>query len=284
MTINRVKSIVREVDFNKAIHSAILSNKVTESATITNAWAWNDTYKAAHINVDAAKKGTAEIPLNYLKIGDIVTFKCEVMNISGVKARLALDRSTTDITGTGGSLVQTQSSKTGVFEWMEFKTIIYQDAYYRMTVGLFSADAGEIYIRNCTAEIESAVNLNQNFKTYQRSFKHFTLQVASGVTGVYTINPASTMDDATITVDSTLKCIYIDYIEPFTYTAKNPMVIISQDATTNSKLYEFKNRTTSSTRARIEVWDKATNTLIDPATVTGLVYSHIFVTGYENID
>ena len=61
MGVNRIKSSVREVDFNKTIHSAILSNKVTESTPIAiNSWAWNDTYKAAHINVDATAKGTAE--------------------------------------------------------------------------------------------------------------------------------------------------------------------------------------------------------------------------------
>lgn len=283
MTVNRIKSIVTETDFNNTIYSHILANKVTETPTITNAWAWSDTYKSAHISVDATKKGTAEIPLHFLKIGDIVTLRCEVMNISGTKAKLALDRSLTDVTGAGGSLFQIQSSKTGVFETMEFKAIIYQDGYYRMTAGLFTADAGEFYLRNCVAEIESVVNLNQTFQSYRRSFKHFTLQVASGVTGVFTLNAASTYDGATISIDSALKCIYIDYAEPFTHTAKNPMVILSQDGTVNSKLYEFKNRTSTTTRARIEVFDKATNTLIDPATVTGLVYFHVFVTGYDNI-
>lgn len=283
MTVNRIKSIVTESDYKNTIHAHILSNKVAEAPTITNAWAWSDIYKATHIAVDTTKKGTAEIPLNYLKIGDIVTLRCEVMNVSGVKARLALDRSLTDPTGSGGSLFQTQSSKSGVFETMEFKAIIYQDGYYRMTAGLFTADAGEFYVRNCVAEIESVVNLDQMFQSYKRSFKHFTLQVASGVTGIFTINPASTYDGATVTIDSALKCIYIDYAEPFTHTAKNPMVILSQDGTVNSKLYEFKNRTSTPARARIEVFDKATNALVDPATVTGLVYAHIIVTGFDNI-
>lgn len=284
MTVNRFKSITLENDFNNTIHTQILANKVSEDSVVVNSWAWNDAYKAAHISVDATRKGTTEIALGYLKIGDLVTLRCEVMNVSGVRAKLALDRSLTDPTGAGGSLFQTQSSKNGVFESMEFKAVIYQDGYYRMTAGLFTADAGEFYVRNCVAEVESVVNLNQKYITYERSFKHFTLQVAAGATGVFTVNAASTYDSAVVTIDSTTRSIYVDYQKPFTHTAKNPLVILSQDGTGNSSLYEFKNRTSSPTRARIEVFNKVTNTLIDPATITGLVYCHILVTGYDNIN
>lgn len=147
--MGRLKSIVTETDF-QAFASATLG-KVTDGTTIAaNSWSWNATYKAAHVNDSSASptKGCFTLPLGFLKMGDRVTFTCEFYNVSGVKGKIALDKS-------AGNAFIIQGVDSGRFENLGTTFIIEQDEDYTVVFGVFTADIGEYYVRNCTVNIES---------------------------------------------------------------------------------------------------------------------------------
>lgn len=145
----RFRSIVTESDFSQYADPSFKNNKVAEAPTIAaNSWAWNDTYKAAHVN-DVSVKGSFSIPIGFLKMGDVITLSCEFMNVSGVKGKIAVDGIPT------GNAFTFQSEKSGSFEYLETSFIIQEDKSYNALFGIFTADVGEYYVRNCTIKIDS---------------------------------------------------------------------------------------------------------------------------------
>src|SRR5690554_3114407 len=107
-------------DFLHYVHSTFKNSFIGDDAdTIPDdASSYNDTYKAFRINdASTTKKGSLQIYVGELAIGDKIDVSLEVMNISGTKAKLSIDYVPTPYSeGVLQNLLTLQSKKNGEFE------------------------------------------------------------------------------------------------------------------------------------------------------------------------
>lgn len=127
-----------------------------------NATAWNENYKAFRVN-DAAStsKGSINIPLGYVKAGDIIEVECEVMNVSGVKSKIAVDSYSNGDYAVGfGNIGIKQSLFNNNFEILKNKFIVPTSCYAMVAIGVYTVDIGDYYIRNIKIKTENDKNTN----------------------------------------------------------------------------------------------------------------------------
>lgn len=269
-------SIVTEKDYD--LFAPYGFTKTTESASLAaNTYAYNTTYKAAHLNdAGADKKGSFSIPVGYAQKGDFIKVSAEVMSVSGVRPKIALDRSLTSVTGTGsGNSFITQGEKVGEFEKIEIEYLCEYDAYYSALFGLFTADVGEYYVKNCYVEV------NTRFDTQPKRYKQgFRTYVILGNSGTYSVQTNFADDTATLTVDSVNKEIVLTHGKAFSGT-KAGVGVMSESSSGVSPSYRVMLQSFSLTGCKIKVYDVATNTLQDPALISGQLWFTLLFSGAD---
>lgn len=261
-----------EKNFQDFLNNGIKANKVAEATTIAaNSWAWNNTYKACHINgTSAGVKETIEMPLGYFKVGDIINLSAEFMNISGVKGKIALDYAG-DVSG-NAFIVQT--ALTNEFENLGVTHAVKYEGYYTALFGIFTADIGEFYVRNCVARCESSYL--EDSSPYKQTAKAFTIKT-TGI-GVFAKDVAFGMDDCTITVNASY--LVLNFSKPFTYYFTKPIVTIGKDVT--SRNYNITTSSATNNTITIQLWDSAGN-LVDHTQIVAGIYFSIIAVGYDLI-
>lgn len=270
--------MITENDFQKFAPPAL--TKVPEATTIAgNSYAWNDDLRAVHINdTSATVFGGFRRQLGFLKAGDVITVSFEAMYISGVPPKTALDYSLTDTFGTGSGTINYYASSGNVdigFEKIEYTYTITKDAYYSVPFGTFTGDTGECYIRNCVVKCETSYSTEP--KSVKQGFRTYYVEVLSGEFNVLT---SSSNDFATLTVDSTNKKIDLTHEKPFKSGLGLPF--IQENSVYGSPNYIFRSRSHTINGCIIEVYDFATNTKIDPSTVTDSVYFQMLFSGLDS--
>ena len=272
----RLKSIITENDF---VAYAPLLTKVAEAITIPNdSYAWNNTLKAIHVNdASASKFGGFRLSIGFLKVGDVVTVHCEVMNVSGVKAKLAFDYNTTNVNGSGEGTYNLYSSTNdgGSFETIDFTYIITKDAYYSIPFGIFTGDIGEYYIRNCWVECDT--KYSQEPKNYKNGFRNYHIQFAYGD---FLIPDYHTFDKATIVEDSANKKLILTHARPFA--AKIGLPFIQSEV--DSKAYRFRVSNIAANGCDIIIYDRTTDAPIDPTTLSGTFWFSVMFSGFDNVN
>lgn len=248
-------------DFTTFVNSPFSNSIVDDGSTIPGgSCAFSNTYKAFRIN-DAlvSTKGTLNIPIGYLNIGDKIDISMEVMNVTGTKAKLAIDYFTSvDYSSQDANLFILQSEKNGEFEKLGGSFVSMKDLYAKVVIGTFTADIGDFYVRNVEIKVTTS---NSNNLKYTQTRRMYNLNgSASGII----VNNAYSDDKCTITVDSTNKQIILTHDKPFTYN-KNGISFANVSATYPN--YIARTRAESPSSFIIRIYDSA-NTLIDPATLT----------------
>jgi hypothetical protein len=237
------------------------TNIVTDDVTIAdNSVAFNDTYKALRINdASAANKGALEIPIGFLNIGDRINIEVEVMNVSGVKAKIAIDLfNTIDMTDVSyPNLGIVQSEKTGEFETLCANFISTKNMYGRLAVGVFTGDIGDIYIRNIKVTVSSA---NEKPKFVERIKSYTLVGSASGFK-----NDANYSDEK-CTVDVTSTQITVTHDKPFPTAAKKGNAFGNICARSEFGKYIAKFRGEAVDKFIIEIYDTTTGNIVDPTT------------------
>lgn len=144
-------------DFLQYLHSTFKNSFIGDDAeTIPeNSCSYNDTFKAFRINdASTTKKGSLQIYVGKLAVGDKIDVSLEVMNISGTKAKLAIDYVPAPYSeGVLQALLILQSEKNGEFEKLGGSFVSTQDGYVSVVLGTFMEDIGDFYIRNVNLKI-----------------------------------------------------------------------------------------------------------------------------------
>lgn len=148
-------TLTKADDFLKYLHPEFPRNFVEDGETIPeNSCSYSDTFKAFRINdASSALKGSLHIYLGELSIGDKVDINVEVMNISGVKAKIAIDYLSSPTGNLLENLFILQSKKTGEFERIGGSFLITRNGHAMAVIGVFTADIGDFYIRNVNLKI-----------------------------------------------------------------------------------------------------------------------------------
>ena len=239
--------------------------ETAEGATIpADTYAWSSAYKALRIN-DVTKKGAISVG-NFpkLKIGDTVKINAEVLNVSGVKAKIAIDYA-----GGVGNLFILQSEKIGEFEKIGGEFVITKENSFAVLVGVFTADVGDFYIRNVEIEV---VNKGRGIEPDKRAYTF--LFGASSLSLLSGYHPYS----CTFSVSST--DVLITHDEPFT--AVYPGAAVSNLSATGLDKIITKTRGESQTSLRVEFIDVTTGLAIDPTTLYGTgSYFNVIHHGYK---
>lgn len=271
-----IKSCTSEENFKSLLHNSIVTNKVSESTNIANdSWAWNATLKAIHINkASTSIKGSVEIHLGYLKLGDKLTISTEFMNIAGTRGKIALESGTNPaITTSYESEVLLTSEQGENFRNSEIEYNITKDAYYKIIFGLFTADIGEFYIRNCVINIHSIYKEVEN--NFRQTIKAFTIRT-TGI-GVFERDARFGVDECTI--NKLTNWLEIVYSKPFTYNNARPIVIVGAEHSAKDYLITCESNTILSTV--IKFYNKTTGTLIPTNDVPENLYFDIISVGYD---
>lgn len=273
----RKYSIVTEKDFDLFAPAGF--SKTTESTTLAdNTYAYNTTYKAVHLkDAGTDKKGTFSIPVGYAKKGDFIKVSAELMSVSGERPKIALDRSLSSITGAGsGNSFIIQSEKVGEFEKIEIDYLCEYDAYYSVLFGLFTADIGEYYIKNCYIEVKTKFNtLPKKYKQGLRTY------MVLGNNGSYSVQSNFADDTATLTVDSANKEINLTHGKAFAGT-KAGVGVLGESSSGVSPNYRVKLQSFTLTGCKIKIYDVASNTLQDPALISGQIWFSLLFSGMDN--
>lgn len=270
-------SLVTEKDFDLFAPTGFA--KVADAATIAdNSYSYSSTYKAVHLkDASASLKGSFAIPVGYAKKGDFIKVSAELMSVSGEKPKIALDNSLTNVSGTGsGNSFIIQAEKVGEFEKIEIDYLCEKDAYYSALFGLFTADIGEYYIKNCYIEVKTKFNTLP--KKYKQGFRTY---MVLGNNGSYAVQSNFTDDTATLTVDSANKEINLTHGKAFVGT-KAAVGVLGESSSGISPNYRVKLQSFSITGCKIKIYDVATNTLQDPATISGQLWFSLFFSGMDN--
>lgn len=276
--MTKIRSCITEENFSNLLNSGIVSNKVTEATTIAgNSWAWNSTYKAVHINGSTATvKKTVDLNIGFIQAGDTIDLNVEFMNISGVKAKVGIDvADNVGFTAGVTNVIIVGSSKTGVFEEVSLSFVARKDGYYKLVIGLFTADIGEFYMRNCKSLVKTKVNTDTF--NYKQVIK--TGNIKTSATGVFERDTRFGVDDFTITVNQNY--LILTFTKPFTHSGARPTVTIGEDSTSGS----YRIRTTSQqvTTVTIQMYNSSTNVLVDHTAVPAGVYFSFTAIGYDLI-
>lgn len=274
----KVRSIITEDNFKNMLLASLASAKVAESPTIAaNSWAWNDTYKAAHINdASASLKGVAEINLGFIKAGDEIRLSSEFFNVSGTRAKMYLDVYDNDIYTTGlSNAVIYQSSKTGEFEENTIAFIARKDGYYKAGFGLVTADIGEFYMRNCFVEIDSVVDVKTT--NYKQATKIGNIKTSA--TGLFERDTRFGVEDFTVSVNTSY--LVVAFSAPFSYSDARPVVMIGEDSTGNA--YKVKTTAQQVAGFTVQLFNASTGALVDHTQIPAGVYFSFMAIGYDLI-
>ncbi len=228
----------------------------TDSSTIpANTYAWNDTYNALRINdASTSLKGSITIP-NFIhaSVGDVVEFRCEIMNVSGEKGKIALDYEN------GANIMILQTEKTGEFEQIGGKFIIPQHRKVKAVIGVFTADVGDFYVRNIEIGVkEKATGSVTGFVPDLRAYNFFFS--TEGLTLQNGYHPYN----CTATVSNT--DVLITHGKPFENETYMGTAIANVSAAGVSDLIA-KTRSESLTSLRVQFFNSTTGDLVDPTTL-----------------
>lgn len=281
MTINY--NCVTEKDFETFLFGSLAGRKVAESTVIAgNSWAWSQNYQAAHINdTSNADKAAVQIPIGMLKSGDFLKITVEFMNISGTKAKLAVDNTTGLLQETVVSnSFSVESRRTGEFEIINLNHTVLNDGFYAVVAGTFRSDVSEFYIRDLKVEVVSGVNQpTRNFYKLRKEIK--AVNIYSNAVGTFAREGNYGDDLVTIVNDSVNKKITVNWNVPFAGN-RRPIVIAGSDAYMNSRNYFIRTQSATNEKVDIYIFDVATNTLQDPSTLPTNIFFNIIAIGYEN--
>ena len=260
-------------DYKRTQALPVAMTETTEAVTIpANTYAWNDTYKALHMNdASAAIKGAIGFYLGNAVYGDVVEFSAEVMNISGIKAKTYID-----VAG-GGAPLALQSVKTGEFETIGAKYIVNRDTG-NMTAafGVFTGDIGEYYIRN----INVKVNKKDNLLLSRPAIRHYTFLFTGGTLSVESFGPYK----CTTVITSTQ--ITVTHEIPFTNPAGFGGTAFG-NFNRSANAYYVRTSSESKTSFIMQIFDRVTGAVVDPNTLlsSGLYVAmihHGYDAGYSS--
>jgi hypothetical protein len=250
-------------DYLKYVASSFASNVVTDGETIpAGSCAYNDTLKSFRINDSASTKGVLNIPLGFLEIGDKVDIEVEVMNLSGTKAKIAVDY----YSDKNYSTIDTnwfiyQSENGNQFQRFGGSFVSTKAKYGLAIIGLFTADAGDFYLRNVNIKITTNRSLlGDVLGSYRESKRMYTFK---GSAGGFSLQTGYTNDTCTFTIDSTAKELTITHDKPFTH-FKLGTSISNVSATSDFK-YLARTRSESANSFRVKFYDMDNKTILDPA-------------------
>lgn len=280
---NLSRALVTKDDVKFFLNTGI-ATEVTEAPTIAaNSWAWSTPYNAVHINQTTTTFQTTTFHLGFLKMGDVIKASCEALNVSGTKVKVLIYFSAADPDVLSGAQLLDnfiQSSKDdGQFEQINLDIITEKTGYYKVVFGMATGDAGEFYLRDCAAVVETFVS-PQTYR-YREATKHFAIKTTA--TGVFELDKTYICDDATFSINSAGKEMTISFTRPFLNSGFNPIAIIQEKAFSNSPLYDIRVRAISRLDMRIIFYNKGTTTAIDPALIPSVVEFTVSVFGHEVI-
>lgn len=178
----------------------MIPSGVTYSATkplSVNQWTYDDTLKAFQINTDSTKPGMITYELGYLYVGDIIEIEAEVMNISGVQARLAIDQAD-DANFTVNKVTNFVYCKSdGSFENQKFKLVVKKEGYHKALIGHWTSHVGEIAFRYPRVKVQSIV---KNTLVRADNTRRATLRKLAD--GTFEIRTDYAYDEATVSIES----------------------------------------------------------------------------------
>lgn len=252
---------------------------VTDATTIAgNSCAYNTTYEAFRVNDSlSTQKGAIEVLLGVLCLGDTVNITAEIYNISGERAKLALDV----ITPSTSTVGVVKSEKTGMFEVISAKFVCNKiNQEYKAVLGSFTGDISDYYIRNIKIEINtSKSNL---IKPYKESIRLYNIKVLSGS---FVVSTAHTKDTCTMVIDTTflgVPALKITHDVPFSSTMAG-MSQVSLSAINDFK-YDARTRGETPNSLYVLFYDKTTSAIVNPSVILGLTtfWFNVVHYGYEN--
>ncbi|GEM_PF-6694530 len=227
--------------------------ETSESANIpSNTYTWNDTYKAFRIYDNSTSlRGAVELQkIINANFGDVVEITAEVMNISGVKAKLSIDYQN------NGNMFILQSEKVGEFEKIGGRFTVGKTDVLSCVIGVFTADIGDFYVRNIEIKVEG------NDFIYSPDIRAYTFFFDSASVVLQTVyHPYK----CNITVSST--DILIEHGKPFN-SSFGGSAIASLSATGVDYIIP-KTRSESSSSVRVEFINTMTGATINPTTLYG---------------
>lgn len=240
--------------------------EATEATNIpANSYSWNEAYRALRINdASASLKGSLTIRnFEDARVGDVVEFKAEIMNVSGVKGKIAIDYDD------ASNLVVLQSEKIGEFESVGGKFVVTKDKKLVGVIGVFTEDIGDFYVRNVEIKINGKEDIiKTDIRVYNFVFGVSSLALQSGY-NPYTCTTSVSATDILITHD-----------KPFL----NPMpgnAFAAVSATGLGKMMA-KVKSESSSSLRVEFYDMTTGTRVNPTTLYGTTtYFSVVHHGYR---
>lgn len=136
-----------------AIPNANSRPTYTDSTPTGNEWTYNSTLQCMHMkNIDTTKVGYCVQEFGELRVGDIIEVVAEVYSISGVKPKIAIDARLDAQYWTNKATIQ--ADKTEEWEVIKLKYVVQDNKIdHRATIGIWSADIGEFYVRNIRIEV-----------------------------------------------------------------------------------------------------------------------------------
>lgn len=202
--------ITNQNEFETYFTSKSSFSSVADATTIAaNSYAFNNALQAFRINdASDALKGSIEIPLGFLNIGDVVTITAEVMNVSGTKSKIAIDFFTANnYVVQDGNLFILQSEKFNQFEKIGGTFVSTKARYAKAILGVFTPDIGDYYIRNVEIKINGKGNL------YTKATRHYTF---TALANSFVLQTGYGEDTCTFTINSATKEFIITHDKPFT--------------------------------------------------------------------
>lgn len=268
-------SIFTEKDFDIFAPSGF--TKVSESGTIpAGTYSFNPLIEFFHINDGSnATKGTVVLPLGFVKIGDFIKVNAETLSRSGDKPSLKLTYNISSPLSSSSEVVRLQSTSTETFENLSFNYLSERNAYYFLEVGLSAEQIGEFYIRNIYSQVDSNYAAT---KKYKQGFRTYAVL---GNSGSYTVQSNFSSDNATLTIDSVAKEINLNHSIPFA--TKAGVAFEGTNSAGVSNDYEVRTQSHTALGCKIKIYDKLTNTLQDPATISGALWFQLLFSGLDNV-
>lgn len=258
----KLKSLV---DYSQIMASATFTLTTQDAETIAdNTYSWNSTYNAFRINdASAALKGSIHIPISNAYIGDVIDIKAEIMNVSGEKAKIAMDYSD----ASNEFILAAEGS--GKFEEIGGKFLVTKNLSITIVIGTFTGNIGDNYIRNVTIK---TVN------PYRKSIRHYTL--LSGASS-FNVQTDYGEDSCTLSVNSTQ--VSVTHKIPFA-SYKNGFARGDVSATNDGK-YIIKCKTEIPASFIFKIYDMTAQAYIDPTSLYGQnIWINLVAYGYDPED
>lgn len=139
-------SIIGKSDFARVMHTSLSLVTTTPG---DNQWTYIDTENSAHVKNTTAD-GYGNLALGKLYAGDIIEIQAEMLNISGIKAKVWINLQ-------GGSHYNTpsQSKLTNEYEKVTVKHIVTKDGNYSAGFGVYYQEVSEFKMRNIAIKVHT---------------------------------------------------------------------------------------------------------------------------------